>query len=74
MYTLYVICASVNKKYHCSLVPGLHVNLVISVDFIQYYNIKLISAKCLESAVFWHMNDEANTNMDTSQQIYTFSS
>ena len=51
-----------------------YVHVVISVDFLQYGNIKLISAKFLESAVFWHMTGEANKNMDISQQIFTFSS
>ena len=29
---------------------------MISVDLMQYDTIKLLSSKCLESAVFWHMN------------------
>ena len=46
------------------------VHVVISVDS---FNITIsVSAKFLEPAMFWHMNGEANKNMDASQQIYTF--
>ena len=75
VYTLYMICASVNKnKYYCYFNTRAicTVHVVISVDS---FNITIsVSAKFLEPAMFWHMNGEANKNMDASQQIYTFSS
>ena len=76
MFTLYMVCARVDKNKWS--LPG--PDVVISVDLIQYDNIKLVSlsAKCLESAVFWHMNLMARQIKiwihQISQQAYTFSS